>query len=215
MDCPLESRFARAVAAAALLLLASEAAVAQAHRNPAAPDSIRQIQNIEPRSGPPGTPVHVYTENLPLQARVVLGVGAIGTGFEELGEAQQTEFGVVDASVTVPASATWDRPLVFIIFDGNFAPTGLSAPFHVTDAEGLIHRTGRITDEGEGCVAMRDADGYFYTLTGDLGDAEPGEEVVVEGRFRAESGCPQGETIDVVRIGPRPDADPSRVQGTP
>lgn len=185
---------------AALLLIGAGEGFGQAHRNPAAPDSIRHIQSVTPRSGPPGTEVTVETENLPLQARVILGVGAIGTGFEELGEAEQGEFGEVGATVTVPASATWDRPLVFIIFDGNFAPTGLSDPFHVTNAEGRIRRAGRITDEGDGCLSLRDADGYFYTLTGLTGDAGPGDEVIVEGTFRPSGACPQGETIEVVRL---------------
>jgi len=201
-----DARRSRALAMAeglAVLSLASALpAAAQAHRNPAQPSDLRHIQSIEPRTGPAGTEVRVYTENLPLQARVVVGVGAIGTGFEELGDARQTEFGEVGATVTIPESATWDRPLVFIIFNGNFAPTGLSDPFHVTNADGLIHREGEVTDEGEGCLAMRDRDGYFYTLTGDLGDVKAGDAIVVEGTWSAESDCVQGETIVVRRIGP-------------
>lgn len=195
-------RLAPSACAAILLLAASRPALAQAHRNPAPPDDLRRIQSVVPRTGPVGTDVRIYTENLPLQARVVIGVGAIGTGFEELGEARQTEFGEVGATVTIPETATWDRPLVFIIFNGNFAPTGLSDPFHVTDADGLIHREGEVTDEGEGCLGMRDRDGYFYTLTGDVGDAKPGEAIAVEGTFSAESECAQGETITVSRVVP-------------
>lgn len=193
------------------LLLAAAAlpALGQAHPNPATPDEIRKIQTIEPRSGPVGTEVRVYTENLPLQARVVVGIGAIGTGFEELGEARQGEFGEVGATVAIPETASWDRPVVFIIFNGNFAPTGLSDPFHVTNDDGLIYREGEITDEGEGCVAMRDKDGYLYTLIGDLGGAEPGDAIAVEGTFSVESDCAQGETIRVTRTG-LPAADGTR-----
>lgn len=195
--------------ASLFLVLGAGSALAQAHPNPATPDEIRKIQTIEPRSGPAGTEVRVYTENLPLQARVVVGVGAIGTGFEELGEARQGEFGEVGATVTIPQTATWDRPLVFIIFNGNFAPTGLSDPFHVTNEEGLIYREGEITDEGEGCVAMRDRDGYLYTLTGDLGDSKPGDAIAVEGTFSAESDCARGETITVTKLSvPTPPEDP-------
>ncbi len=194
------------IAALTLLLVAGHPAFAQAHRNPATPDSIRHIQSMEPRSGPPGTEVTVYTENLPLQAKIVVGVGAIGTGFEELAQTVQGEFGEVGASVTVPEAATWDRPLVFIMFNGNFAPTGLSDPFHVTSPDGLIQRVGQITDEGDGCIAMRDRDGYFYTLTGDLGGAKTGDDVIVEGTYAESGACPQGETIRVVRIADAPEA---------
>jgi len=199
-----------AVGAVAAIPLGTVSALAQAHPNPATPDEIRKIQSIEPRSGPAGTEVRVYSENLPLQARVVVGIGAIGTGFEELGEGRQGEFGEVGATVTIPETATWDRPLVFIIFNGNFAPTGLSDPFHVTNEAGLIYREGQITDEGEGCVAMRDRDGYLYTLTGDLGGAKPGDPIAVEGTWSAESDCAQGETIDVTKVGVPPPPDDSR-----
>ena len=119
------------VGALAILLLLPGAVLAQAHPNPATPDSLRQIQTMEPRMGPPGTEVSLYTENIPLQARVVVGLGAIGTGFEELGTGDQGEFGEIGATVLVPETAGWERAVVFIIFNGNFAPTGLSDPFHV------------------------------------------------------------------------------------
>lgn len=184
--------------------------LAQAHTTAVAPDSIRRIQHLEPRSGPPGTVVSIHTENLPLQARVVLGVGAIGTGFEELGVTEQQEMGEVTASLRVPESARWDRPLVFIIFNGNFSPTGLSDPFHVTNEDGLIYREGEITDEGEGCLAMRDTDGYLYTLSGETDGLSPGDPVAVEGRFFAVSDCPQGETVYVERRLTPKSPDPSR-----
>ncbi|MDH3732788.1 MAG: hypothetical protein OEU54_04605 [Gemmatimonadota bacterium] len=204
-------RFARIpslVGVLACLGLTAGPVLAQAHRTAVAPDSIRRIQHLEPRSGPPGTVVSIHTQNLALQARVVLGVGAIGTGFEELGEAEQEEMGDVTASVRVPASATWDRPLVFIIFNGNFSPTGLSDPFHVTDGDGLIQRFGTITDGGEECPAFRDKDGYLYTLTGDVEGLRPDVEVAIEGRFFATSSCSLGETIAVERwYVPEPTAD--------
>ena len=187
---------------------------AQAHRNPATPDSARRIQSMEPRSGPPGTEISIYTENLPFQGRVVLGMGAVGSGFEALGEAQQQEWGEVGGTLTVPDYATWDRALVVIIFNGNFVPTGLSDPFHVTNELGLIRRTAEVTDEGEDCLMVRDADGYFYTLSLDsappptgpdgapiLRAPQAGDAVVVEGRFVGEDGgCSQAETITVTRL---------------
>ena len=184
-------------AALSLLLLSAGAASAQAHPNPATPDSLRQIQTMEPRMGPPGTEVSLYTENIPLQARVVVGMGAIGTGFEELGTGDQGEFGEIGATVNVPESATWDRAVVFIIFNGNFAPTGLSDPFHVTDVQGRVQRTGTIVGQESGCVTFEDRDGYLYTLAGDLGDAQPGDSVMLEGAVSRSVACPQADTIEV------------------
>ncbi len=185
------------VCALAILFFVPGAALAQAHPNPATPDSLRQIQTMEPRMGPPGTEVSLYTENIPLQARVVVGLGAIGTGFEELGTGDQGEFGEIGATVSVPETAAWDRAVVFIIFNGNFAPTGLSDPFHVTDADGRVQRTGTVVGAENGCVTFEDRDGYLYTLAGDLGDAEPGDSVILEGAMSRSVACPQADTIEV------------------
>lgn len=195
-----------AIGACAFIVMGVQPLFAQAHPSAVAPDSIRKIQKLEPRTGPPGTLVSLYSENLPLQARVVVGVGAIGTGFEELADAEQAEFGEVSATVHVPPSATWDRPLVFIIFNGNFSPTGLSDPFHVTNAAGHVLREGEITEPGADCLSMRDRDGYEYTLTGDVEGLEPGDAVTIEGTFSATSRCAGGETINVLkRMEPKPD----------
>lgn len=197
--CP-KRRFLSGFATLPLLLLTADTGFAQAHPNPATPDSLRQIQTMEPRIGPPGTEVSLYTENIPLQARVVVGLGAIGTGFEELGTGDQGEFGEIGATVSVPETATWDRAVVFIIFNGNFAPTGLSDPFHVTDDAGRIQRTGTIAGQENGCVTFEDRDGYFYTLAGDVGDAAAGDYLVVEGAASRSVACPHADTIEVDRM---------------
>lgn len=180
-----------------LLLLSAEVGVAQRR---VAPDSLRRIQDMAPRSGPPGTLVSIHTENLPLQGSVHIGVGAVGAGFETLARSTQGEWGEISASVRIPLDATWDQPLFLIIFNGNFSPTGISDPFHVTNADGMVRRRGRITDEGGDCVTMRDEDDTFYTLTGELGSVQPGDEVVVEGVYIDSGTCPRGSTIADARL---------------
>ena len=185
------------LSAAVALLLAAQPGAAQRR---VAPDSLRRIQSVAPRSGPPGTPVSIYTENLPIQAKVHVGVGAVGSGFEAIAEGVQGQWGEITASVRVPASASWDHPIAFIIFNGNFSPTAISDPFHVTNADGVLRRKGRITDEGQACISMRDEDGYLYSLTGAPTALEPGDEVVVEGTFEGSSTCLEGDTIAVLRL---------------
>lgn len=119
-------------------------------------------------------------------------------GFEALAEGTQEIWGEVSATVKVPSYANWQRPLVFIVFNGVFSPIGISDPFHVTDENGMVQRTGRITDEGLGCVTLRDNDQYIYALNGDLGDLEPGDEVVVEGSISLSGPCGGADRIDVV-----------------
>ena len=192
-----------------LALLLPGSTEAQGHRTAIAVDSLRKIQTIAPRSGPPGSLVKVYTENLPLQGQVVLGVGAVNAGFEVLAEAIQGALGEVDGTVQIPASATWDRALVLITLNGNFAPTALSEPFHVTNADGLILRVGEVNDEGEGCLGFRDTDGYFYSLDGSVGDLSAGDYVELEGRFDADGSCPLGETLQVTSARPTTPPPPS------
>ena len=185
---------------ATLPLLAALAAPAAAQRirEYATIDSLRHIQSVEPRMGPPGTVVDVYTENLPPQAKIHVGVGAMRAGFEALAEGTQEIWGEVSATVKVPRYANWQRPLVFIVFNGVFSPIGISDPFHVTDENGMVQRTGRITDEGLGCVTLRDNDQYVYALNGDLGDLEPGDEVVVEGSISLSGPCGGADALEVV-----------------
>ena len=197
--------FGRYTAAA---LAAVAAATLTAHEVAAqrvvAPDSIRGIQEVEPLHGPPGTEVTVYTENLPLQARVHLGVGATRTGFEALYEVQQGMWGEVGGTITIPENVPWDRAILIVAFAANFAPIGFSEPFHVTRADGILQRTGEITDEGVECLAMRDTDGFLYTLIGDTGSLAPGQEATLQGRYVEASICQQGTTIEVVDILPPP-----------
>ncbi len=162
-------------------------------------DSLRHVQSVVPRTGPPGTVVEVYTENLPPQAKIHVGVGAMRAGFEALAEGTQDVWGEVSAQVRVPDYATWERPLVFIVFNGVFSPIGISDPFHVTDPEGRVRRTGRITDEGLACATLRDHDQYVYALSGDLGDLKPGDEVVVEGVISLSGSCGGADAIEVIR----------------
>ncbi len=192
-------RLALLVPALLLLLAPARGAAAQRPMVYATIDSLRHIQSVEPRLGPPGTRVEIYTENLPPQAKIHVGIGAMRAGFEALGEGEQQMWGEVSATVRVPGYASWERPLVFIIFNGIFSPIGISDPFHVTNDDGMVQRTGRITDEGLGCVTLRDQDEYMYALTGDLEGLKPGDEVVVEGTISIEGPCDEADSIAVVR----------------
>jgi hypothetical protein len=194
------------VVAGAACLLCASAGDASAQRR-VAPDSLRQIQEVSPLYGPPGTVVTLYTENLPIQAKVHIGVGATRTGFEALHEAEQGMWGEVSGTIRIPETAPWNRAVLLVAFDAIFAPIGLSEPFHVTRPDGILQRTGELTDEGVECPAMRDTDGFLYTLIGDVGDIEArgleaGDPIVVEARYVETSICMQGTTLEVERILP-------------
>ncbi|MDA0327956.1 MAG: hypothetical protein O2958_02925 [Gemmatimonadetes bacterium] len=194
------------MAAAILLsfLAAGFSAGEAAAQRRVAPDSLRHIQQVSPLHGPAGTVVTIFTENLPIQAKVHVGVGATRTGFEALFEAQQEMWGEVSATVTIPESTPWDRAVVLIAFDAIFAPIGISDPFHFINPQGFLRRTGRITDEGVECLAMRDTDEYLYTLIGATDGLAAGEPVVIEGEYVETSTCMQGTTLRVTRVLPPP-----------
>jgi hypothetical protein len=186
-----------------LAALAVSLQPAEAQRR-VAPDSLRQIQDVAPLYGPAGTEVTIFTENLPLQAKVHLGIGATRTGFEALYEAEQGMWGEVSGTITIPETAPWDRAVLLVAFDAIFAPIGLSEPFHVTRPDGILQRTGEITGEGVECLAMRDTDGFLYSLIGKTDGLEPGAPAVVQGRYVEASICMQGTTIEVVDVLPPP-----------
>jgi hypothetical protein len=183
--------------------LAAATSDASAQRR-VAPDSLRHIQQVDPLFGPSGTVVTIYTENLPLQAKVHVGVGATRTGFEALYQAEQGMWGEVSATITIPENVPTDRAVLLVAFDAIFAPIGLSDPFHVTRPDGTLQRTGKVTGEGVECLAMRDTDGFLYTLIGNVAGLAAGQDVIVQARYVETSTCQQGTTLDVVRVLPPP-----------
>lgn len=199
------ARVTRWAATLSLILIAGASSFdGVAAQRRVAPDSLRMIQDVSPLHGPVGTRVTMFTENLPLQAKVHVGVGATRTGFEALYTAEQGMWGEVSATITIPQRTPWDRAVVLIVFDAIFAPIGISEPFHVTNADGILRRTGQITGEGVECLAMRDTDGFLYTLIGEVGDLAEGDSVVVEGTYSETNMCMQGTTISVLRVMPPP-----------
>jgi len=196
-------RFATALPAvfALSMLTAQPGTAQQAHTTPRS-STIRHFQSISPTFGPAGTVVQLATRNLPLEYKVHIGYGATRMGFETLFEVRQDMWGDISAEVTVPPSAPWDRAIFFVAFNAIFSPIGLSDPFHVLNENGMLQRTGRITDESETCMTMRDQDDYLYALTGDVAGLSVGDDVTVEGSYSETSSCLDGSAIGVVRVSP-------------
>ena len=64
----------------------------------------------------------------------------------------------------------------------------------------LLTISGRLTDEGVECQALRGDDGQLYTLVGDLGGLKADARVRASGRRLEISYCQQGTTIQVSSI---------------
>lgn len=188
------------MAAVALLLPGGPHLGAQAHPSAVGPTDIRHIQSISPRSGPPGTTVSVSTLNLPYEARIHVGIGAMREGFEILAQADQGRWGEIAVRVEVPETTSWERPVVFLAFNAVFAPIGMSDPFHITNEDGLIRRLGEVEAGDGSCVTFRDRDDNVYELTGPVEGLRGGERLEVDGVYLEDGPCTGGPTIGVVSV---------------
>lgn len=74
------------------------------------------------------------------------------------------------------------------------------APDNADPSGATICVSGRITDEGVECPTLRSQDGTLYSLAGDLGEFDVGDEVCVCGPTGGFSICMQGTTIAVHRM---------------
>jgi hypothetical protein len=167
-------------------------------------DIQRRIHFISPHSGPIGSVVRVESGDMPSITPIRVGIGASRSGFEAYEELLTTPDGEFATTVKVPEWATWDRIYMFIVFDIYFQPIALSDVFHVTNAEGLIQRQGRVQEIEGDCTGFRDLDSIGYALVGEhLGDLDVGDEVTVVGRIAEKPACGMPNTIEVVRVGPR------------
>lgn len=163
----------------------------------------RKIELIYPRSGPPGTVVRVNTEDMPVITPIRVGIGAAQAGFEAFQELMTGQEGEFDVSVEVPEWASWDRVHLFIVFDIYFRPIALSDAFHVTNDEGLVRRTGRVTHRDDGCSILRDIDGIQYALLGEDGTVEGIEAnttVTMDGRVLPREECGFQNVLEVTSL---------------
>jgi LysM repeat protein len=166
---------------------------------------------IAPGAGLPGTAVTVTASGFPPGARVHVGAGPAESEYEVLERLDVGPDGRLRASVALPEWADPRQPWVFVVSTPDHRVEAKSERFDVL-AEGgeepggeepdLVTVRGTITDEGTECPALRTAEGELYTLTGDLGELEAGDRVVVEGTVAEVSICMQGTTLNVESIEP-------------
>lgn len=190
------------VIATAVVLCACIPVMTEAQERIPPVDSLRQIQSISPRSGPVGTEVEVYTDNMPLEATFHIGVGATRSGFESLFEADQVALGEITVTLPIPEAVSPERAVVFVAFNAVFSPIAMSRPFHVTDERGRLQRTGEVEAVDGSCVAFRDTDGFMYELVGRTDELSPGDSVALEAEYVGESDCVDGAEIRVVEARP-------------
>src|SRR5690606_34490272 len=164
----------------------------------------RRIEMIRPKSGPPGTVVHVSTADMPVITPIRVGIGAPQAGFEAFEELLTGQEGEFEVTVAVPEWASWDRVHLFIVFDIYFRPIALSDAFHVTNEDGLVRRSGHVRDGPGGCRILRDIDGVDYALTGEgaaaLAEVRADRRVTVDARLGTRPSCGLQNVLEVVAV---------------
>lgn len=203
------SKTPAAPSVAALLALALVLAAACSPRQDDGRDDGRPAITVEPVRGPAGTEVRVGARNFPPDAVLDVGFAPPRSEYEVVARTRTSGTGSTAAVVRVPRHAE-PGPYVFVV---AYPPTMLrltSDTFHVTpeqaggamtdDTAGTVRVTGRLTDEGVECPALRGDDGQLYTLAGDARGFGPGDRVTVVGTVAEMSTCMQGTTISVGSI---------------
>lgn len=163
--------------------------------------ALQPVITLSTRVGVPGAEVEITARRFTPDAPVSIRFGTPGAAGRVIQTLTADAAGAVRGTVRVPDWAKTGETYVFVASGPNEEPRVLSDRFHIAIGDDAIVRVeGRLTDEGVECPAMRTDDGALYTLTGDLGDAQAGDRVVVEGTLPDASICMQGTTIAVARI---------------
>lgn len=164
-------------------------------------DSLETLpSSFSPRTGPRGTSVTLSVQDLPVAAPLRVGVGS-RFGFEEVGWVMSDNDGTFTFELTIPAGARLDVANYLIVFDPYFRPIGITEPFHVTDADGMIHRRGTLIGLGTPCLSLLASDGMRYALFGNVGSPTDSAEVAVAGTISDRSPCSGRTAIEVSSIG--------------
>ena len=108
--------------------------------------------------------------------------------------------GVFSDTIQIPAWASVNRPVMLIVFDFYFNPLAISSAFQVTDANGMMVRTGRLQASTGPCAEMVSTENDRYWLTGDIGAFQAGDRVVVESKLGSPAACGRGERDVVLEV---------------
>jgi hypothetical protein len=117
-----------------------------------------------------------------------------------LGHVEADMDGNLSATITIPTDAAPRAQFLFAQNSESGQMVSMPTAFVVTGADGKVTLSGRMSDEGVECAAMRGDAGELYTLTGSHDWPEPGTRVTVEGTMAEMSTCQQGATIAVESI---------------
>jgi hypothetical protein len=163
----------------------------------------RHVKSMQPFTGPHGTEISIWTDGLQPNTNYHLAFGEMqGCGYQICDPTRTNARGELAATLVVPDWAHTQHFEVVLIMDESFTPMAVSDPFHVTDAEGLVQREGKIGEAWPGCASLETEDGVSYALVGPRArtlTASEGQWMRVEGRI-VEGVCTKQYAIEVVSL---------------
>jgi hypothetical protein len=160
------------------------------------------VVSVSPSRAEAGAAVTVVATGFPPGADVTISAGASASQ-TVLRQASTDSEGRVESSVLLPADA--GDEVVIVVSSRDNRVRAVSGTVTVERADerrsGTITITGRVTDEGVECLAVRGDDGTLYTLAGgDRGKLRTGARVRITGTIAEMSFCMQGTTINATTV---------------
>ena len=158
--------------------------------------------SLSNHGGAAGSKVTVSMTGLVLHAHVAVGFGSFGE-HEILMHDTATVDGFFKATVTIPAGTAPGTYYFFLQDNDNAAPFGRPEPFLVTDKDGMVKLSGKVTATTGACPTIQTLTEETFSLMGVPKPPAVGSDVSVIGQVVEQSQCAQGITIAVSSIAPK------------
>ena len=143
---------------------------------------------ISPRGGAIGTEVLLEATGLPPQANLLIAFANLQS-YQLLQRVKTDDEGSFTTTEEVPPWAIVGGVHYFFTSFSDERPLALSDGFHVTTADGTARVRGKIGDQVESCVELRNSGDVLYHLVGGIGESVPGDRVTVTGTIADAAAC--------------------------
>ena len=158
--------------------------------------------SITPRGGAIGSKVSLEATGLPPQSNLLIAFANLQS-YQLMQRVTTDDEGYFTTTQEVPPWAIVGGVHYLFASFSDERPLALSEGFHVTTADGTVRVRGKIGDQAEGCVELRNSGDVLYHLVGGIGERALGDRVTVTGTIADAAACAgPGIAIAVMDIAP-------------
>ena len=143
---------------------------------------------ITPRGGAIGSVVSLEATGLPAQSRLIIAFANLQS-YQLMQRVTTDDDGYFTTTQEVPPWAIVGGVHYLFASFSDERPLALSDGFHVTTADGTARVRGKVGEQAEGCVELRNSGDVLYHLVGDVGERAPGDRVTVVGTIADNTAC--------------------------